>query len=82
MIDTLIKESPFYSEIIEVGREAGELHSLKMIALRFVQKRFPMLVLDAEKHLAAITDIATLEAMIDVIPYVPDEAAARAALGL
>ncbi|MBA3824696.1 MAG: hypothetical protein H0X24_12480 [Ktedonobacterales bacterium] len=86
MIDTLIKESPFYSEIIELGREegvvTGELQSIRATIMRFVQKRFPDLTAEAEKHLATISDIPTLEAMIDVIPYVPDAAAARAALGL
>ena len=86
MLDKYLEEWPLYQEIFEKGFQLGlqksKLEGLRPIIMLFVKKRFPALADEAEVHLDEMVDLTRLQMMMDEIPYVPDEAAARALLGL
>ena len=67
---------------LQRGEQIGELQALRVTIMRFVKKRFADLVNAAEVHLETINEPLKLQAIVDEIPYAPDEAAARALLGL
>jgi hypothetical protein len=85
-----VKESPIYQEIIDLGveqgreqgLEQGRVLALRAAILRVVQRRFAPLFAIAEPHIIALSDPAKLQAILDDLPYAPDEAAARSILGL
>jgi predicted transposase YdaD len=82
MLDQFIKESPMYQEIIDQGAEQGELRTLRRSILHVVQRRFAPLFAVAEAHVTTLTDPDQLQAILDDLPYAPDEAAAKHILGL
>ena len=82
MLDTFLQESPLYEEILSKGREEGDLRTVREDINSILGYRFPHLKDEGAAHLTTIKDLDLLRQLVLQIAIVPDEASARAALGL
>lgn len=86
VLDQIIQEWPFYQEILAKGELNGEVkgrqNGMRTNIIALISQRFPSLLADAEKHVITITDLQQLSDMVVQVALAPDEASARASLGL
>ncbi len=72
MLDTFLRESPLYQEILEEGemkglergRDQGHVEEARQIILLIVQQRFPTIQSQVAEYLATITDLDQLRVII------------------
>ena len=88
----ILRESPFYQEILEEGREVGleeglekghkegKLEGLRETLLAIVQTRFPKVLRLAKGQAAIIDDPAALESLIVQVSIAQDAKEAKRAL--
>lgn len=83
----ILRESPFYQEILQEGREEGlekgrqeKLQVLRETLLKVVQARFPRMVRLAKGQAAIIDDPAALESLIVKVSIAQDAKEAQRAL--
>jgi predicted transposase YdaD len=74
MLDTFLRESPLYQEILEEGAEQEARKTILLI----VEQRFPTLLAEAAKHIATITNIDQLRTITATLVSIQDEDAVRA----
>lgn len=82
MLDTFLRESPFYQEILAEGEKTGELRGLRESVIALVRQRFSAIVQEAEARLAHIDEPEQLRELVVQVATAPDEAAVRQALGM
>lgn len=57
----VLRESPYYQEILQEGREEGKIEGQRELLLAIVQARFPEMARLTKKLIAAIDDPASLQ---------------------
>ena len=57
----VLRESPYYQEILQEGREEGKLEGQRELLLALVQARFPTMARLTKKLVAVIDDPASLQ---------------------
>ncbi len=56
----IIRESPYYQEILQEGREEGKLEALRQTVIDIVVERFPRLLRTARKQVTFMEDPTAL----------------------
>ncbi len=57
----VLRESPYYQEILQEGREEGKLEGQRELLLAIVQARFPEMARLTKKLVTVIDDSASLQ---------------------